>query len=174
VKIASDRLDLVELPIELHRHLDAGRVEVVAGALGAVVPAEFRHGVPSRLRIEQLVRDPDELPWLVRALVLRDERRVVGSAGFHAPPDATGRAELGYEILEADRRRGFAREAVVALMGWAGTTGRVHAFRASIAPENVASQALVASLGFERVGSQIDPIDGLEWVYERVAQRSLP
>jgi ribosomal-protein-alanine N-acetyltransferase len=167
VKIASERLDLVPLGIDVHRDLEAGRLEAVAAALGAAVPPEFRDGVPSAVRIEQLAQDPSELPWLVRALVLRSERRVVGSAGFHASPDVLGRAELGYEIVPAERRRGYAREAVVALMDWASSTGRVRAFRASIAPSNAASQALVASLGFERVGEQIDPVDGLEWVFER-------
>jgi ribosomal-protein-alanine N-acetyltransferase len=167
VIIASERLDLAPLPIELHRSLAAGGLDEVAAALGATVPPDFPHGVPSRLRIEQLSRDPGELPWLVRALVLRSERRVVGSAGFHGPPDALGRAELGYEIVEGDRRRGFAREAVVALMEWAAGTGQVGAFRASVAPGNEASMALVRSLGFVHVGEQIDPVDGLEWVFER-------
>jgi RimJ/RimL family protein N-acetyltransferase len=170
VIIASERLDLVPLPIELHRSLAAARLEEVAAALGAAVPPDFPHGVPSQLRIEQLSGDPGELPWLVRALVLRAERRVVGSAGFHGPPDVTGLAELGYEIVQRDRRRGFAREAVVALMGWAEGTGQVRAFRASIAPGNEASMALVRSLGFEHVGEQIDPVDGLEWVFERAVR----
>jgi len=161
VIIATPRLDLVEIDLPAHRALLAGRVPEIAGA---AVPADFAEGVPSALRIAQLERDPGELPWLVRALVLRDERRVVGAAGFHEPP-TDGRAELGYQICAADRRRGYAREAVVALMEWAAPQVRV--FRASIAPGNVASQALVASLGFTRVGEQIDPEDGLEWVFER-------
>jgi ribosomal-protein-alanine N-acetyltransferase len=161
--IAAPRLDLVEIDLATHRALLAGRVTEIAGA---AVPADFADGVPSALRIAQLERDPRELPWLVRALVLRDERRVVGSAGFHEPP-TDGRAELGYQICAADRRRGYAREAVVALMEWAAPKVRV--FRVAIAPGNVASQALVGSLGFVRVGEQIDPEDGLEWVFERAS-----
>jgi RimJ/RimL family protein N-acetyltransferase len=163
VIIATPRLDLVELDIETHRALLSGRVTEIAGAS---VPDDFAEGVPSAMRIEQLERDPGELPWLVRALVLRAERRVVGAAGFHAPP-ADGMAELGYQICAADRRRGFAREAVTGLIEWAAPQVRV--FRASIAPGNRASQALVASLGFVRTGEQIDPEDGLEWVFERTS-----
>jgi [ribosomal protein S5]-alanine N-acetyltransferase len=159
--ISAPRLDLVEIDLATHRALLAGGVEEIAGA---AVPGDFADGVPSAMRIEQLERDPAELPWLARALVLRAERRVVGAAGFHAPP-ADGLAELGYQICAADRRHGYAREAVVALIEWAAPNVRV--FRASIAPGNVASQALVGSLGFVRVGEQIDPEDGLEWVFER-------
>ena len=159
--IATPRLDLVELDVDAHRALVAGRLDQIAGAS---VPEDFAGGVPSALRIAQLEADPGELPWLVRAVVLRDEARVVGSAGFHTPP-ADGRAELGYEICAGDRRRGFAREAVIGLMDWAAP--RVGVFRASIAPGNVASRALVEGLGFVRVGEQMDPVDGLEWVFER-------
>jgi RimJ/RimL family protein N-acetyltransferase len=167
VRIETERLDLLPLEIDVLRDIVARRLEAIAAALGAEVPPSFPDGVPAELRIAQLERDPAEQPWLVRAIVLREERRVVGAAGFHSPPDAGGRAELGYEIVADERRRGFAREAVAGLMAWAASTGSVQAFRASIAPENTASQALVASLGFERVGEQIDPEDGLEWVFER-------
>jgi ribosomal-protein-alanine N-acetyltransferase len=162
VIISTARLDLVELDLEAHRALLDGRLRELAGAS---VPPELAAAVPSAMRIEQLERDPSELPWLVRAAVLRAEARVVGAAGFHAPP-ADGMVELGYQICAADRRRGYAREAVVALMEWASPSVRV--FRASIAPGNVASQALVTSLGFVRVGEQMDPVDGLEWVFETV------
>ena len=167
--IRSERLDLVSLGLDLFRDIAARRLDAVESALDVAVPPAFLDAVPAEMRIEQLERDPTELPWLARAIVLRAERRVVGAAGFHAPPDERGRAELGYEIASADRRRGFAREAVVALMAWAVAHGEVRAFVASIAPGNAASRGLVASLGFVRVGEQIDPIDGLEWVYERVA-----
>jgi RimJ/RimL family protein N-acetyltransferase len=163
VIIASQRLDLVEIDLGAHRALVAGELTEIAGA---AVPDDLAEAVPSERRIEQLERDPGELPWLVRALVLRDERRVVGAAGFHEPP-TDGRAELGYQICAADRRRGYAREAVVALMEWAAPQLRV--VRASIAPQNAASLALVASLGFVRTGEQIDPEDGLEWIFERTS-----
>ena len=163
--IATERLDLLTIDLGVHRALAAGQLDEAAAMLGVALPEDFPDGVPSSMRIAQLEADPEELPWLVRALVLRTEGRAVGSAGFHAPP-SDGMAELGYAILAADRRKGYAREAVIGLMDWARGTGRVSTFRAAIAPDNRASQALVASLGFVRVGEQIDPVDGLEWVFE--------
>jgi RimJ/RimL family protein N-acetyltransferase len=62
------------------------------------------------------------------------------------------------------RRRGFAREAVVALMRWAHRTHGVDTFVASIAPDNVPSLALARSLGFEQIGSHMDEVDGLELI----------
>ena len=75
--------------------------------------------------------------------------------------------EIGYRVDPGYRRQGYALEAVRGLMDWAAGRG-VHRFVASIAPDNKASLALAAKLGFERVGEQIDDIDGLEYVFETI------
>src|SRR3954451_12633730 len=100
-------------------------------------------------------------------MVASAPRRVVGSVGFHAPPDDRGRVEIGSDVVAAERRQGYAREAIRALLDWAWATGRAHICVASVSPHNAASLALVRSLGFRHVGEQIDDIDGLEWVFER-------
>jgi RimJ/RimL family protein N-acetyltransferase len=40
-------------------------------------------------------------------------------------------------------------------------------FRAATAPDNVASQAVLARFGFREVGVQMDEYDGPELVFER-------
>jgi [ribosomal protein S5]-alanine N-acetyltransferase len=167
--IATERLDLVPLPPSLLRLIDAGRMSELAHALGApVVPGGWTDGVPASLRLEQLAADPAEEPWLVRAMVLRAPRRLVGSVGFHAPPDEHGRVEIGYDVVPAERRNGYAREGIRGLTGWAFATGRARVCVASISPDNAPSLALVRSLGFRHVGEQIDEIDGLEYVFETI------
>ncbi|HWI70764.1 MAG TPA: GNAT family protein, partial [Baekduia sp.] len=113
----------------------------------------------------QVIGEPDHTPWLIRAVVTLDGT-VVGHAGFHGPPDARKMVEIGYEIEPEYRRRGYARAAVGELLAYAREHGAVVA-RASVGPENAASLALIASLGFEQVGEQVDEIDGLELVFER-------
>ena len=44
---------------------------------------------------------PTAQPWLGRAIVLTEPdgtRRIIGSAGFHAPPGPDGRVEVGYRV----------------------------------------------------------------------------
>ena len=77
-----------------------------------------------------------------------------------------GAAEFGYTVFPPYRRRGYAREASIALMDWARQTHGVTRFIVSIRPDNVASQALAASLGFVRIGSHLDEVDGLEDILE--------
>jgi ribosomal-protein-alanine N-acetyltransferase len=106
---------------------------------------------------------------LGRAIVLVTEpgnRRVVGSVGFHGPPDVDGRAEIGYQIEPGSRRRGLALEAVRCLLDWAATEHGIRRFRASIAPDNVASLGLVNRLGFHPVSRRHDDVDGEELVFD--------
>lgn len=117
------------------------------------------------LRHAQLTADPAEEPWLYRVAVLRGSRQVVGRIGFHAPPDADGRVEIGYSVAPAHRRQGFALEMARGLLDW----GAAHGARvcvASVRPDNTASLATVARLGFVRTGEAMDEVDGLEWVHE--------
>ena len=91
---------------------------------------------------------------------------MVGTIGFHAGPDDRGRVEVGYDVVAGERRRGYAREAVQALLAWAAATGRASICVASVSPDNAPSLALIDSFGFRRVGEHMDEIDGLEWVFE--------
>jgi ribosomal-protein-alanine N-acetyltransferase len=165
--IATERLELVTLPPRLLRLIDGGQIAALERALGAPIPNAWTDGIPAALRLQQLAADLSEEPWLVRAMVLRTPRRLVGSVGFHQPPDPSGRVEIGYDVVTAERRRGYAREGIHGLTAWAVATGRAQTCVASISPDNAASLALVRSLGFRHVGEQVDDVDGLELVFER-------
>jgi RimJ/RimL family protein N-acetyltransferase len=52
------------------------------------------------------------------------------------------------------------------MMRWALGGHGITRFRVSIAPDNAPSLALAAKLGFQRTGEQMDPEDGLEYVFE--------
>ena len=124
------------------------------------------------LRLEQLESNPALQPWLLRAIGLRDSGEMIGHIGFHTSPGAgyLGQwsprgVEFGFTIFPAYRRRGYAREASLALMQWAQETHGVHSFVVTISPNNVASLALAVGLGFVRVGEHEDEVDGREDVF---------
>jgi [ribosomal protein S5]-alanine N-acetyltransferase len=165
--IATPRLRLAPLTPSLLRAVAGGDLAEVERQLGARVGKGWEEGVPAQLRLEQLAADASQQPWLVRAMVASTPRRVVGCIGFHAPPDDDGRVEIGYDIVVAERRKGYAREGIQALLDWAWATGRVQTCVASVSPHNTPSLALIHSFGFRHVGEQIDEIDGLELVFER-------
>ena len=138
---------------------------------GAVVPPGFAEHLDDfiRYRLSQLDADPSIQKWLGRVMVLTDEsgaRHVMGSIGFHGPPDEQGRLEIGYRVEPAYRRRGYAREAVQGMFDWAASTHGIQRFVASISPTNEPSLRLAAGFGFVETGSHMDEIDGLEIEFE--------
>ena len=167
--IQSARLDLVSMSAEFLEATLARDLARCAELIGANVPGEWDAPGLARLRLRQHCAEPALQEWLLRALVLRAERRMVGFAGFHAPPGSPhlplGAVELGYTVFREDRRRGYAREATLALMDWAQREHGVGHFVASIGPANEPSLALARQLGFTKIGEQIDPEDGPEDVF---------
>jgi RimJ/RimL family protein N-acetyltransferase len=119
-----------------------------------------------RMRSEQVAHDPSCAAW-VTGVIWDGRRRVaVGRAGFHGPPDPSGMVEIGYAVDPAYRRRGYARAALEALLERAAREPRVRRVRASISPDNIASQRLALPYGFTEIGRQWDDEDGPEIVYE--------
>jgi RimJ/RimL family protein N-acetyltransferase len=146
--IASARLDLVSLSPEFLDAALAGDSAEASRLLGAHVPADWPDlRDTTSVFLERLRADAALSPWSLRAIVLRAERRMVGHIGFHSAPTPDG-VELAYTVFEAERRRGYAREACRALIDWAAREHGVERFVVTIAPGNTASLALAAALGF--------------------------
>ena len=159
---------------DLMRALLAADWDQAGRLLGADIPAEWRGEYWQWLgqRPAQAEADPAVRPWMPRVLLLRGTGQragappeVVGEAGFHGPPDAAGRVEIGYMVLSAHRRRGYAEEAARGLMSWASAEHGVALFRASISPGNAASLNLIRKLGFTLVGRQHHDQRGDELVF---------
>jgi RimJ/RimL family protein N-acetyltransferase len=169
--ILTARLELASMSVPFMQALQARDFEAAELALDAAVPRHMADDLEHFIeyRLGQLEVDPTIIEWLGRVMVLTDAsgaRRVIGSLGFHGPPDSDGRVEMGYRVHAEYRRQGFAAEGVAALFDWAAREHGITRFRASVAPDNVASRALIARFGFHEVGSQMDEIDGLELVFE--------
>lgn len=176
--IYSDRLELITLSPDILRLSLSGDVASVEQLLGVSVPAEwFEKRDLIELRLQQLAKDPDYLPWSLRAMSLQAESKMVGYIGFHTKPGqsylelyASNGVEYGFTVFPAYRRKGYARETCNAVMRWAYDHYNVEEFILSISPSNVPSLCLAKSLGFEKVGSHIDESDGLEHIF-RLAYR---
>jgi RimJ/RimL family protein N-acetyltransferase len=170
--VSSARLDLLPLSLEVMEALLRGDRSQAQQMVGYRFPASFPTGDESTLRFRVAIArtQPEALPLLFRAMVLRaDPEVMVGRIGFHGPVDGDGMLEIGYSVFPEYRRQGYAREAAVAMFQWGQADPRVKKFRASVSPTNEPSRNLVTSLGFVEVGSLWDDEDGLELLYERPA-----
>ena len=157
-----------------------GRFAEAETLLGASLPGEWpdnRHVL--KMRIRQLEADPGLEPWLLRAVILRSTGAMIGRIGFHDAPGAEylgpyspDAAEFGYTIFPEYRRQGYALEGVRALMKWAHLEHSVESFVLCVSPSNIPSQALAARLGFVRISSHMDDIDGEEDILELKVRRN--
>jgi [ribosomal protein S5]-alanine N-acetyltransferase len=89
-------------------------------------------------------RDPDFGLYLI---VRRADKLVIGDGGFVGPPSA-GAVSIGYEIVPAARRQGYATETIRAFAAWALGQPGVDEVRAQTLPENEASARALLRAGF--------------------------
>lgn len=92
-------------------------------------------------------------PWYQYIIERESDGAVVGDlgAGFGLPGER--QVELGYRILPAHQRQGYAREAVAALIDHLAEAHDIHRFVAVAAAENIASRAVLEAIGFRQEGS---------------------
>jgi len=133
---------------------------------------------PLPYRWPQIQQRPELAPYLLRLAVHRQERVIIGSAGFHAIPDEVGMVEIGLEIVPPWRHQGFATEVLHGMWGWVIEQPGVRILRYTVSPANAPSQSIIRGLGFTWQGQQQDPVDGPEDIYqmsvEQYRHRHLP
>jgi RimJ/RimL family protein N-acetyltransferase len=81
-------------------------------------------------------------------VVRREDERVIGEIGFVAPPRG-GAVTVGYAIVPAARRQGYATEAIAGLAEWSLAQPGVGVVRAQTLPDNEASIRALLRAGFE-------------------------
>ncbi|MFJ9518852.1 GNAT family N-acetyltransferase [Kitasatospora sp. NPDC101801] len=164
---AATRVSLVQVPRAAMAALMVGDPVGAAAVSGLDFPADLADGrmlgVWAR-RYHQTGDDPSSAEWVTRAVLA--DGVVIGAAGFHGPPDARGMVEVGYGVAEGQRRRGYAKAILAALIRQAAAEPAVTVLRATVSPDNTASLATVAAFGLVHVGEQWDEEDGRELIYE--------
>jgi [ribosomal protein S5]-alanine N-acetyltransferase len=100
--------------------------------------------------LSRLEEDPLAYVWLIWVILSEADRSVVGDIGFKGKPDAEGTVEMGYSIIPAFRRRGFAVEAARGLVRWAAGTGEVKMIVAECDSDNAGSMRVLEKLQMER------------------------
>ncbi|PBQ33457.1 N-acetyltransferase [Sphingobacteriaceae bacterium] len=144
----TERLQLKKFtPEGLKYVFDTFSKEEVRKKLGLLSDEEFER---EKMKIEGGFKTYDRT--LVHfKLILKESNDVIGAGGFHNWYAIHRRAELGYMLNKDDyKKKGYMHEAVCAMLDYGFTTMDLNRVEASIAPENVASQALILKNGFTR------------------------
>lgn len=95
---------------------------------------------------EEMAREPGDARW-VWVVVDPITARVTGDIGFHGPLRDEATVEIGYIILPHAQGRGYATEAVSALIHWTFARTRVTLIIAQVDPTNIASLRVAEKVG---------------------------
>jgi len=151
LRVQTERLELVALTAELvadtlRDKLSAGQ-RINAHIPPGWPPEDLLDFLPYYIR--DLKRDSSLVGWGVWVIVRSTERLVIGDIGFKGKPE-DGAIELGYGILPAYQRQGYATEAGRALLEWAWMQPDVERVTAACLDTNTASRRVLEKIGMRR------------------------
>jgi len=160
--IHTPRLDLVAITPEAVRCEASASPEYrtqLEHILRATVPETWpaEHWDPHVLDYlsNLFAENPSVIGW-TRYITLRDEstrrRTLIGTFGSMHPGDKSRQIEVGYSILPAFQSRGYATEAMSAMLSWIQSFFPVRCFVAQTFPHLKPSIRVLEKSGFEFVG----------------------
>jgi len=86
-------------------------------------------------------------------LLDKSTQALIGWCGFHTCYLPHKRAEIGYEIYDAQKRgKGLMKEAMIRIIQYGFETMQLNRIEALIGPDNIPSIRLIRSLGFKEEG----------------------
>ena len=101
------------------------------------------------------------------AIVVKDTDRLIGGVGLDGSSgDASDEPSLGYWVGVPHRRRGYAREAVAAVIDYGFRSLGLDTIRAVTDPDNGVSQKVLLACVFRRLGD-IDLVEPMRRGAER-------
>lgn len=172
ISVHTLRLELVPLEADAIQALLAGDARNLKKLTGAAFPepvaappymAESLPVVGSRLR-----ESPEDAPWWNWLVVSNDDGVAVGSVAFGGKPDEAGAVLIGYAMYPGQEGRGYATEAVKAMVEWAFAQPGVTTVRALAPVWNTPAVHVAEKVGMRPVASDEDDEVGEVLVYEKV------
>jgi RimJ/RimL family protein N-acetyltransferase len=89
---------------------------------------------------------------LIFGVELRETGELIGNVNLHRFFESNRRCEVGYAIASAHQGRGYATEALAAVIEYGFRTLDLNRFEADINPANTASARVLERLGFRQEG----------------------
>lgn len=156
-RLTTRQLDLRPLNAAMLDALASGDRPSLESLSGACFPRPLE---PPPLVEEHLdffrdrLRRPDEPgAWWFWLMVARPSGEAVGMVGLPGEPDDRERVPIGYSVYPRFEGRGYATEAVGAVVEWVLQQPGIGAVRATIASDNAASQRVATRAGMRAVGT---------------------
>jgi ribosomal-protein-alanine N-acetyltransferase len=168
--IHTDRLELFPLSAAAIDALLQGDDRGLGSLTGASFPAPLTpppYMAESLPVVRDRLRSADrEAEWWNWLIVRRDNQEAVGSVAFGGRPDAAGAVLIGYAMYPGREGKGYATEAVRAMVDWAFAQPGVQVVRALAPVWNTPAVHVAEKVGMRPVASDEDDEIGEVLVYE--------
>ncbi|KOF57793.1 MULTISPECIES: GNAT family N-acetyltransferase [Clostridium] len=99
--------------------------------------------------------------WMIER---KDSKEIIGDIGFHGIPDENGEVEIGYGLVENERRKGFGFEAAREIMDFAIAHKAVKVIKADCLINNLPSARILEKLEMKEVNRDDELI---YWKYNK-------
>ncbi len=152
--LATPRLTLVPFTLDLVQAALCSNAEL-GTLLGVTIPdpwpnSDYRSTLPRYA--DRLDRQPAESAWSY-LIVQRAAQVLIGDAGGKGGPDSAGVVEIGYSIVSAYQRQGYATEAVRRLLAWIRQQPHVQQITAECLYANRGSIGVLQNVGMRQVAA---------------------
>ena len=89
------------------------------------------------------------MKWSLWVMKLNHSQEIIGELGFHGLPDENGCVDLAYTVYEDYRKKGYAKEGVLALIDYVEKQEQVTNILADCKKDNMGSIKVLTSCNFE-------------------------
>lgn len=110
---------------------------------------------------DRVLKSYEEHGFGMYCVALKETGEDIGTVGF-VRREGLSAPDIGFAFLEPHTGRGYGQEAARALIDWGRETLNIGPLVAITAPQNVASAALLRTLGFRETGRVLLPAHGGE------------
>jgi [ribosomal protein S5]-alanine N-acetyltransferase len=165
--IATPRLILLAATCETMDAAAADDPAALSRGLSVQVPGDWPPRIDDDGRMakegfkyvrDTLKRDPSLVGWWGWWVVLPEPAPVlIGAVSTKGPPDGEGTVEVSYGIVDSHQGKGYATEAVAALVKWVRENGPVKRIVAETYPHLAASIAVMEKCGMSFLGEGSEP-----------------
>lgn len=151
ILLQTKRLTLLGLtPAHIHELFSAYSKDEIIAYLGLATEADYTHYHEMHLHGMETHR----YSLYVFVVVEKESGRAIGECGFHTWNNKHHKAELFYMLRhDGDKRKGFMKEALRAVLNFGFTHMKLHRISANVAAWNTASVKLLHHYGFTKEGT---------------------
>jgi len=161
------RIHLINCDSQILNQILEGNATLAKG-LNINVPTNWsEYGTPIfKYSLEKIVLNPESKIWWTYLPVEIKTNTLIGSCGYKGPPNELGMVEIGYEVAEEKRNRGFATEIAQLLIQQAFLDDSVRTIQAHTLAEENASTKVLRKCNFKFIQEVDDEEDGKVWKWE--------